>query len=90
LEILEAMEEAAEESSPEPFLKAIEVLEDLDKRTLEQMYSMGEDEIPEVDESWDIGVDPIDKDDEPIYQTDSKELDKMLDIVDEVIDEKKK
>jgi hypothetical protein len=90
LEILEAMEEAAEESSPEPFLKAIEVLEDLDKRTLEQIYSMGEDEIPEPDETWDIGVDPIDKDDEPIYQTDSKELDKMLDIVDDVIDEKKK
>lgn len=45
---------------------------------------------PEPDEAWDVGVDPIDKDDEPVYQTDSKELDKMLDIVDEVIDEKKK
>lgn len=84
------MLEALEELSPEPYLKAIEVLEELDKKTLEQMNSIGEDEIPEVDESWDIGIDPIDKDDEPIYQTDSKELDKMLDIVDEVIDEKKK
>jgi hypothetical protein len=86
MEILEAMEE----SSPESYLNAIELLENLDKKTLEQTYSMGEDEIPEVDESWDIGIDPIDKDDEPIYQTDSKELDKMLDIVDEAIDEKKK
>jgi hypothetical protein len=42
------------------------------------------------DDTWDVGIDPIDKDDEPIYQTDSKELDKILDIVDEVIDEKKK
>jgi hypothetical protein len=49
-----------------------------------------EDYSPEPDEAWDIGVDPIDKDDEPIYQTDSKELDKMLDIVDDAIDEKKK
>jgi len=45
---------------------------------------------PEPDEAWDVGVDPIGKDDEPIYQTDSKELDKMLDIVDDAIDEKKK
>jgi hypothetical protein len=37
-----------------------------------------------------VGIDQIDKDDEPVYQTDSKELDKMLGIVDEVIDEKKK
>jgi hypothetical protein len=86
LEMLEALEE----SSPEPYLKAIEVLEKLENERIEQMYSMGEDEIPEVDESWDVGVDPIDKDDEPIYQTDSKELDKMLDIVDDAIDEKKK
>jgi hypothetical protein len=49
-----------------------------------------EESSPEPDEAWDVGVDPIDKDDEPIYQTDSKELDKMLDIVDEAIDEKKK
>ena len=49
-----------------------------------------EESSPEPDEAWDVGVDPIDKDDEPIYQTDSKELDKMLDIVDDVIDEKKK
>jgi hypothetical protein len=45
---------------------------------------------PEPDEAWDVGMDPIDKDDEPVYQTDSKELDKMLDIVDGVIEEKKK
>ena len=44
---------------------------------------------PEPDEAWDVGVDPIDKDDEPIYQTESKELDNMLNIVDNVIDEKK-
>jgi hypothetical protein len=49
-----------------------------------------EESSPEPDEAWDVGVDPIDKDDEPVYQTDSKELDKMLDIVDDVIDEKKK
>lgn len=49
-----------------------------------------EDSSPEPDETWDVGVDPIDKDDDPVYQTDSKELDKMLDIVDEAIDEKKK
>ena len=49
-----------------------------------------EESSPEPDESWDVGIDPIDKDDEPVYQTDSKELDKMLDIVDDVIDEKKK
>ena len=49
-----------------------------------------EESSPEPDEAWDVGMDPIDKDDEPIYQTDSKELDKMLDIVDEAIDEKKK
>lgn len=49
-----------------------------------------EDSSLEPDETWDIGVDPIDKDDNPIYQTDSKELDKMLDIVDDAIDEKKK
>jgi hypothetical protein len=82
--------EALEESSPEPYLNAIELLEKIENEKIEQMYSMDEDEIPEVDEAWDVGVDPIDKDDEPIYQTDSKELDKMLDIVDEAIDEKKK
>ena len=49
-----------------------------------------EESSPEPDETWDIGVDPIDKDDEPVYQTDSKELDNMLNIVDNVIDEKKK
>ena len=49
-----------------------------------------EESSTEPDESWDVGIDPIDKDDEPVYQTDSKELDKMLDIVDDVIDEKKK
>ena len=49
-----------------------------------------EESSPEPDEAWDVGMDPIDKDDEPVYQTDSKELDKMLDIVDEAIDEKKK
>ena len=49
-----------------------------------------EESSPEPDELWDVGIDPIDKDDEPVYQTDSKELDKMLDIVDDVIDEKKK
>jgi hypothetical protein len=49
-----------------------------------------EESSPEPDEAWDVGVDPIDKDDDPVYQTDSKELDKMLDIVDDVIDEKKK
>jgi hypothetical protein len=86
MEILEAMEE----SSPETYLNAIELLEKIENEKIEQMYSMGEDEIPEVDEAWDVGVDPIDKDDDPVYQTDSKELDKMLDIVDDVIDEKKK
>jgi hypothetical protein len=45
---------------------------------------------PEPDETWDVGIDPIGKDDEPVYQTDSKELDNMLNIVDNVIDEKKK
>jgi hypothetical protein len=49
-----------------------------------------EESSPEPDEAWDVGMDPIDKDDEPVYQTDSKELDKMLDIVDDVIEEKKK
>lgn len=49
-----------------------------------------EESSPEPDEAWDVGMDPIDKDDEPIYQTDSKELDKMLDIVNDAIDEKKK
>jgi hypothetical protein len=49
-----------------------------------------EESSPEPDEAWDVGIDPIDKDDDPVYQTDSKELDKMLDIVDDVIDEKKK
>ena len=82
--------EALEESSPEPYLNAIELLEKLENEKIEQMDSMGEDEIPEVDETWDVGVDPIDKDDEPIYQTDSKELDKIIDIVDDVIEEKKK
>lgn len=44
-----------------------------------------------VDESWDVGVEPIDEEtDEPVYQTESKELDKMMDIVNDVIDEKKK
>jgi len=86
LEMLEALEE----SSPETYLNAIELLEKIENEKIEQMYSMGEDEIPEVDEAWDVGVDPIDKDDDPVYQTDSKELDKMLDIVDDVIDEKKK
>jgi hypothetical protein len=87
LEMLETLEE----SSPEPYLKAIELLEKLENEKIEQMYSIGEeDEIPEVDESWDVGVDPIDKDDEPVYQTESKELDNMLNIVDEVIEEKKK
>jgi hypothetical protein len=90
IERLEALEESLEETSPEPYLNAIELLEKLENEKIEQMYSMGEDEIPEVDETWDVGVDPIDKDDEPVYQTDSKELDKMLDIVDDVIDEKKK
>jgi hypothetical protein len=90
IERLEALEESLEEPSPEPYLNAIELLEKIENEKIEQMYSMGEDDIPEVDESWDVGVDPIDKDDEPIYQTDSKELDKMLDIVDEAIDEKKK
>jgi hypothetical protein len=56
---------------------------------IERLESL-EESSPEPDEAWDVGVDPIDKDDEPIYQTDSKELDKMLDIVDDVIDEKKK
>lgn len=56
---------------------------------IERLESL-EDSSPEPDEAWDVGMDPIDKDDEPIYQTDSKELDKMLDIVDDVIDEKKK
>lgn len=55
-----------------------------------EMLEALEESSPEPDEAWDVGIDPIDKDDEPIYQTDSKELDKMLDIVDEVIDEKKK
>jgi hypothetical protein len=90
IERLEALEESLEEPSPEPYLNAIELLEKLENEKIEQMYSMDEDEIPEVDETWDVGVDPIDKDDEPVYQTDSKELDKMLDIVDDVIDEKKK
>jgi hypothetical protein len=90
IERLEALEESLEEPSPEPYLNAIELLEKIENEKIEQMYSMDEDEIPEVDEAWDVGVDPIDKDDEPIYQTDSKELDKMLDIVDEAIDEKKK
>jgi len=90
IERLEALEESLEETSPEPYLNAIELLEKLENEKIEQIYSMGEDEIPEVDETWDVGVDPIDKDDEPVYQTDSKELDKMLDIVDDVIDEKKK
>lgn len=49
-----------------------------------------EETSPEPDEAWDVGMDPIDKDDEPIYQTNSKELDKIIDIVDDVIDEKKK
>jgi len=56
---------------------------------IERLESLEESSI-EPDEAWDVGMDPIDKDDEPIYQTDSKELDKMLDIVDDVIDEKKK
>ena len=90
IERLEALEESLEETSPESYLNAIELLEKLENEKIEQMYSMDEDEIPEVDETWDVGVDPIDKDDEPVYQTDSKELDKMLDIVDDVIDEKKK
>jgi hypothetical protein len=55
-----------------------------------EMLEALEELSPEPDEAWDVGVDPIDKDDEPVYQTDSKELDKMLGIVDEVIDEKKK
>ena len=55
-----------------------------------EMLEALEESSPEPDEAWDVGVDPIDKDDEPIYQTDSKELDKMLDIVDDAIDEKKK
>jgi hypothetical protein len=56
-----------------------------------EMLEALEESSPEPDEAWDIGVDPIiDKFDEPVYQTDSKELDKMLDIVDEAIDEKKK
>jgi hypothetical protein len=56
-----------------------------------EMLEALEESSPEPDETWDIGVDPIiDKFDEPVYQTDSKELDKMLDIVDEAIDEKKK
>lgn len=57
---------------------------------LEALEESLEEPSPEPDEAWDVGVDPIDKDDEPVYQTDSKELDKMLDIVDEAIDEKKK
>ena len=56
-----------------------------------EMLEALEESSPEPDEAWDIGVDPIiDNFDEPVYQTDSKELDKMLDIVDEAIDEKKK
>ena len=55
-----------------------------------EMLEALEELSPEPDEAWDVGVDPIGKDDEPIYQTDSKELDKMLDIVDDAIDEKKK
>jgi hypothetical protein len=56
-----------------------------------EMLETLEESSPEPDEAWDIGVDPIiDNFDEPVYQTDSKELDKMLDIVDEAIDEKKK
>ena len=47
-----------------------------------------------IDEGWDVGVEPIDveteKTDEPVYQTESKELDEMMDIVNNVIDEKKK
>lgn len=57
---------------------------------LEALEESLEEPSPEPDEAWDVGIDPIDKDDEPVYQTDSKELDKMLDIVDEAIDEKKK
>jgi hypothetical protein len=56
---------------------------------MEILEAMEESSL-EPDEAWDVGVDPIDKDDDPVYQTDSKELDKMLDIVDDVIDEKKK
>jgi hypothetical protein len=47
-----------------------------------------------IDDGWDVGVEPIDieteKTDEPVYQTESKELDKMMDIVNDAIDEKKK
>ena len=55
-----------------------------------EILEMMDELSPEPDETWDIGIDPIDKDDEPVYQTDSKELDNMLNIVDNVIDEKKK
>jgi hypothetical protein len=47
-----------------------------------------------IDDGWDVGVETIDieteKTDEPVYQTESKELDKMMDIVNDAIDEKKK
>jgi hypothetical protein len=56
---------------------------------MEILESM-EELSPDPDETWDVGIDPIGKDDEPVYQTDSKELDNMLNIVDNVIDEKKK
>ena len=58
----------------------------------EAIAEFNQDSIDEmVDESWDVGVEPIDEEtDEPVYQTDSKELDKIIDIVDDVIDEKKK
>ena len=58
----------------------------------EAIAEFNQDSIDEmVDESWDVGVEPIDiETDEPVYQTESKELDKIIDIVDDVIDEKKK
>jgi hypothetical protein len=68
----------------------IERLEALEESLEESLKESLEEPSPEPDEAWDVGIDPIDKDDEPVYQTDSKELDKMLDIVDDVIDEKKK
>ena len=58
-----------------------EAIDEFNQQSMEEM----------MDESWDVGVEPIDMEtDEPVYQTDSKELDKMIDIVDDVIDEKKK
>jgi hypothetical protein len=82
-------------SSPLPFGENIMKDDDLpfsDEFIDEAISEFNRESIEEmIDDSWDVGVEPIDVDtDEPVYQTESKELDKMMDIVNEAIDEKKK